>query len=206
MFLSPQWLDRDCDHAVLEDWVSRVPHVATFLSVVVHRGFLLRSSPLPLATLVPKRIMDPGQDFESVLDVLSVIYINSHLPREQQHCWRLLFSSQLHGHSFSQLCGRMTQRGPCVTLLEDHDGHVFGGFASCSWEVKPQFQGEPLCASCCHHGGLAAALVPRVLTVPAGAEQGHPPATSIGILPHRCSEMLYCSLWPQVPTAPVLGC
>ncbi|XP_004584280.2 MTOR-associated protein MEAK7 [Ochotona princeps] len=145
VFLSPQWLDRDCDHAVLEDWVSRVPHVATFLRVVVHRGFLLRSSPLPLATLVPKRIVDPGQDFESVLDVLSVIYINSHLPREQQRCWRLLFSSQLHGHSFSQLCGRMAQRGPCVTLLEDHDGHVFGGFASCSWEVKPQFQGDNRC-------------------------------------------------------------
>lgn len=137
----PQQLDCECDLAMVEAWVFRVPHVATFLSVVIHRGFLLRL-PLDLATLVPERHVDQERVFESVLDILSVIYINSHLPREQRHRWRLLFSSKLHGHSFTQLCGHITQQGPCVVLVEDHDGHVFGGFASCSWEVKPQFQGE----------------------------------------------------------------
>lgn len=115
--------------------------MATFLSVVIHRGFLLRLS-LGLTTLVPKRQVDQGQEFESVLDVLSVIFVNSHLPREQRHRWHLLFSTELHGHSFAQLCGRIPHRGPCVALLEDHDGYVFGGFASCSWEIKPQFQGK----------------------------------------------------------------
>ncbi|XP_060041077.1 MTOR-associated protein MEAK7 isoform X1 [Erinaceus europaeus] len=143
--LGPQRLDCDCDRAGLEDWVFRVPHVATFLSVILHRGFLLQQVPLELATLVPQRQVDPDRDFASILDVLSVIFINSQLPREQQHRWRLLFASELHGHSFAQLCGRITQRGPCVVLLEDHDGHVFGGFASCSWEVKPQFQGDNRC-------------------------------------------------------------
>ncbi|XP_036998311.2 MTOR-associated protein MEAK7 [Artibeus jamaicensis] len=140
----PQWLDCDCDLAVIEDWVFRVHLVATFLSVVIHRGFLLHFS-LDLPTLVPQREVDRGQEFESVLDVLSVIYVNSHLPRERQHRWRLLFSSKLHGHSFAQLCGHIPHRGPCVLLLEDRDGHVFGGFASCSWEVKPQFQGDNRC-------------------------------------------------------------
>lgn len=143
--LGPQRLDCDCDHTVIEDWVFRAPHVAAFLSVVIHRGFLLLHPPLSLATLVPERQVDQGGEFESVLDVLSVIYINSHLPRMLQHGWRLLFSSELHGHSFAQLCGHITQQGPCVVLLEDHDGHVFGGFASCSWEVKPQFQGDDRC-------------------------------------------------------------
>lgn len=115
--------------------------VATFLSVVVHRGFSLHW-PLDLSTLVPERQVDQGQEFESVLDLLSVIYVNSHLPREQQCRWRLLFSSELHGHSFAQLCGRIPHQGPCLLFLEDQDGHVFGGFASCSWEVKPQFQGK----------------------------------------------------------------
>ena len=119
----------------------RVHLVATFLSVVIHRGFLLHLS-LDLATLVPQREVDQGQEFESVLDVLSVIFVNSHLPREQQHRWHLLFSSELHGHSFAQLCGRIPRRGPCVLLLKDCDGYVFGGFASCSWEIKPQFQGK----------------------------------------------------------------
>ncbi|XP_051703306.2 MTOR-associated protein MEAK7 isoform X1 [Oryctolagus cuniculus] len=144
-FLSPQWLDCECDQAAIQDWVSRVPHVATFLSVVVHKGLLVLCSSLHLATLVPERLVEQGREVESVLDVLSVIYVNSHLPREWQRRWRLLFSAEIHGHSFSQLCGRVTQRGPCVAVLEDHDGHVFGGFASCSWEVKPQFQGDSRC-------------------------------------------------------------
>lgn len=140
--LGPQCLDYDCDRAMIEDWVFRAHLVATFLSVITHRGFLLHLSLDPLATLVPRRQVDQGQEFESVLDVLSVIYINSHLPRERQHRWHLIFSSELHGHSFAQLCGRLPHQGPCVALLEDHDGHVFGGFASCSWEIKPQFQGK----------------------------------------------------------------
>uniref|UniRef100_A0A8C0WR15 MTOR-associated protein MEAK7 n=1 Tax=Castor canadensis TaxID=51338 RepID=A0A8C0WR15_CASCN len=144
-FRGPQCLDHDCDQAMIEDWVFRVPHVTTFLSVVIHRGFLVLCSSLDLATLVPACQVEQGREFESFLDVLSVIYLNSQLAREQRHCWRLLFSSQLHGQSFSQLCGRITHQGPCLAILEDHDGHVFGGFASCSWEVKPQFQGDNKC-------------------------------------------------------------
>lgn len=143
--LGPQCLDYDCDRAMIEDWVFRAHLVASFLSVIIHRGFLLHLSLDPLATLVPRRQVDQGQEFESVLDVLSVIFVNSHLPRERQHRWHLLFSSELHGHSFAQLCGRLPHQGPCVAVLEDHDGHVFGGFASCSWEIKPQFQGDNKC-------------------------------------------------------------
>lgn len=142
--LGPEQLDYDCDPAVIEDWVFRAHLVATFLSVVIHRGFGLHW-PLDLSTLVPERQVDQGQKFESVLDLLSVIYVNSHLPREQQHRWHLLFSSELHGHSFAQLCGRVPHQGPSLLLLEDLDGHVFGGFASCSWEIKPQFQGDNRC-------------------------------------------------------------
>ncbi|XP_077610203.1 MTOR-associated protein MEAK7 [Crocuta crocuta] len=141
----PPQLDCDYDRAAVEDWVFRTPHVATFLSVVVHRGFLLLCTPLDLTTLVPECHVDQERGFESLLDVPSVIYVNAQLPRERRHRWRLLFSSELHGHSFAQLCGRVTHQGPCVLLLEDHDGHMFGGFASCSWEVKPQFQGDDTC-------------------------------------------------------------
>lgn len=139
---NPQWLDCDCDRAVIEDWVFRVPHVAAFLSVVIYRGLLDLHPPLDLAPLIPERQVEQGQELESVLDVIAVIFLSSHLAREQRQRWRLLFSSQLHGQSFSQLCGRVTHRGPCLAVLEDRDGHVFGGFASCSWEVRPQFQGE----------------------------------------------------------------
>ncbi|XP_042527404.1 MTOR-associated protein MEAK7 isoform X1 [Dipodomys spectabilis] len=144
-FPEPQWLDCDCDRAVIEDWVFRAPLVGVFLSVVIHRGFLLLSPSLQPAPLLPERHVGPGGEVESLLDVLSAVYLGAQLRGEQRQRWRLLFSSRLHGQSFAQLCGRITHQGPCLALLQDRDGHVFGGFASCSWEVKPQFQGDSKC-------------------------------------------------------------
>lgn len=86
--------------------------------------------------------MDPQREFApSILDVLSVIYINSHLPQERRLRWRLLFATELHGNSFAQLCGRR-YGGPCLVLLEDCDGHVFEGLNALLLlrRVKPQFQ------------------------------------------------------------------
>lgn len=120
----------------------RVPQVGVFLSVIIHKGLCLLGSSFDLSTLVPERLVDQGRHFESILDVLSVIYLSSHLAQEHRHRWRLLFSTQLHGQSFSQLCSHITNQGPSLVVLEDRDGYIFGGFASCSWEVKPQFQGK----------------------------------------------------------------
>lgn len=144
-FLGPQCLDQVCDQAMIEEWVFHVPLVGVFLSVVIHRGLCLLASSFDLSTLVPECHMDRGRPSESILDVLSVIYLSSHLAVEHRQCWRLLFSTQLHGQSFSQLCSLITSQGPSLIVLEDRDGYVFGGFASCSWEVKPQFQGDNKC-------------------------------------------------------------
>ncbi|XP_055477022.1 MTOR-associated protein MEAK7 [Psammomys obesus] len=144
-FLGPQFLDQVCDQAMIQDWVFHVPHMGMFLSVVVHRGLRLLSSSFDLSTLVPECHVDRGRPFESILDMLAVIYLNSHLEAEHRHVWRLLFSTQLHGQSFSQLCSHITHQGPCLLVLKDKDGYVFGGFASCSWELKPQFQGDSKC-------------------------------------------------------------
>lgn len=127
---------------MIEEWVFHVPRVGVFLGVVIHRGLCLLGSSFDLSTLVPECHVDQGRPLESILDVLSVIYLSSHLAAEHRHRWRLLFSTQLHGQSFSQLCSHITNQGPSLLVLEDRDGHVFGGFASCSWEIKPQFQGK----------------------------------------------------------------
>ncbi|KYO37899.1 TLD domain-containing protein 1 [Alligator mississippiensis] len=141
--------DATCDQSVIEDWVFRVPQISTFLSIVIRLGLLVLHS-IPdeakdLVNLVPKCKGVKGEGFVSLLDMPSIIYINSHLPMELQHKWRLLFSSRLHGESFSQLCGHIVNKGPCLLVLKDTDGYIFGGFASHSWEVKPQFQGDNRC-------------------------------------------------------------
>lgn len=144
-FLGPQSLEQICDQAMIEEWVFHVPQVGVFLSVVIHQGLSLLASSFDLSTLVPECHVGQGGRFESILDVLAVIYLSAHLAAEHRHRWRLLFSTQLHGQSFSQLCSHITSQGPSLVVLEDRDGYVFGGFASCSWEVKPQFQGDNKC-------------------------------------------------------------
>uniref|UniRef100_A0A8C9FQA3 MTOR-associated protein MEAK7 n=1 Tax=Pavo cristatus TaxID=9049 RepID=A0A8C9FQA3_PAVCR len=145
---SPQLVEMDFGRSVIEDWVYRVPQISAFLSVVIRQGLhVLHSLPdqtKDIVNLVPGCKGIKGR-IVSLFDIPSIIYINSHLPAELQHKWRLLFSSKLHGESFSQLCAHIVNKGPCIVILKDVDGFIFGGFASRSWEVKPQFQGDNRC-------------------------------------------------------------
>nr|XP_020657592.1 TLD domain-containing protein 1 [Pogona vitticeps] len=144
-----QVLDVTCDESSIEDWIFRIPQVSAFLSVILQQGLLVLHS-LPdqcrdTVPLLPECKGVKGHRFVSLLDLPSIIYINSQLPAELRHKWRLLFSSRLHGESFTQLCSHIVNKGPCVLVLKDSDGYIFGGFSSCSWEVKPQFQGNNGC-------------------------------------------------------------
>ncbi|XP_064016112.1 MTOR-associated protein MEAK7 [Pogoniulus pusillus] len=147
--VGPQLMETDFDQSVIEDWVYRVPQISIFLSAVIRQGLhVLHSLPdqtKDIVNLVPSCKGIKGRRLVSLFDIPSIIYINSHLPTELQHKWQLLFSSRLHGESFSQLCGHVVKKGPCVMILRDLDGYIFGGFASQSWEVKPQFQGDNRC-------------------------------------------------------------
>ncbi|KAI1904565.1 hypothetical protein AGOR_G00006940 [Albula goreensis] len=72
------------------------------------------------------------------------LYLELVLP-DHSASWRLLFSTRLHGESFTRMVSSCTRRGPTLLLLRDSDGHQFGGFASHSWDIKPQFQGDSRC-------------------------------------------------------------
>ncbi|XP_055992969.1 MTOR-associated protein MEAK7 isoform X2 [Sorex fumeus] len=134
-----------CDRAALEAWLGRAPLAGTFLSLLAHGALLRRRGAPGPGPLLPERQVEPGPGFGGLLDALSAAFLSAHLPSARRHRWRLLFAAERHGRSFAQLCGRLARRGPCLLLLRDLQGHVFGGFASCSWEVKPQFQGDSSC-------------------------------------------------------------
>ncbi|PIO27995.1 hypothetical protein AB205_0179200 [Aquarana catesbeiana] len=133
----------------ITDWLYRAPIVSMFLRIVVTLGLsIMKESTehqLDLSSLVPKCKKGKKTSFCSLLDFPSVMFLNSHLPSEMQQRWRLLFSTQIHGESFSQLCGHLVDQGPSLLVLRDSDGFIFGGFASQSWEVKPQFKGDSRC-------------------------------------------------------------
>ncbi|XP_074058045.1 MTOR-associated protein MEAK7 [Macrotis lagotis] len=139
----PQLEDKDgkcSDEDVIEQWLLKVPQISSLLNVVIRRGFLVLNSHEELATFIPE--CKVGKEFTSLLNIPAIVYINSHLPLKLRYTWRLIFSSQIHGYSFAKLCGNIIDKGPCVLVLKDKGGFVFGGFASHSWAVKGQFQGD----------------------------------------------------------------
>ncbi|XP_043843379.1 MTOR-associated protein MEAK7 isoform X2 [Dromiciops gliroides] len=129
-----------CDMSLIEDWVLKVPQISSFLNVVLRRGFLVLHSHAELASFIPE--CKDAKELMSLLNIPAILYINSFLPTKLQHTWKLIFSSQIHGYSFAKLCGNIIDKGPCLLVLKDRDGYIFGGFSSHSWAVKGQFQGD----------------------------------------------------------------
>ncbi|KAJ6624117.1 MTOR-associated protein MEAK7, partial [Pseudolycoriella hygida] len=81
-------------------------------------------------------------DYPAFTDISQMLFINSNLPMDFRVKWRFLFSSQIHGESFSTLMGRIMDQGPSVIICEDTDGYIFGGFAPDSWALSPNFVGN----------------------------------------------------------------
>ncbi|XP_058819255.1 MTOR-associated protein MEAK7 [Topomyia yanbarensis] len=81
-------------------------------------------------------------DYPAFTDLSQMLFINANLPTALQNKWRFLFSSQIHGESFSTLLGRIIDQGPTVIIVEDTNGHIFGGFATDSWALGPNYVGN----------------------------------------------------------------
>lgn len=59
-------------------------------------------------SLVPYcRGLDLIPSYPSILDLNQIVFINAHLPQQYQVEWRFLFSSEIHGESFSTLIGQL---------------------------------------------------------------------------------------------------
>ncbi|KAJ8684149.1 hypothetical protein QAD02_019941 [Eretmocerus hayati] len=103
--------------------------------------------------------------FPSILGLGDVLFLNLSLPHALRNEWRFLFSSQVHGESFSTMLGRITLQGATILILQDNDDHVFGGFASDNWTLSPNFAGNQSC--------FLFQLEPRILTFPATGYNTH---------------------------------
>lgn len=88
------------------------------------------------------RGLDLIPSYPSVLDLNQIVFINANLPQQYQLEWRFLFSSEIHGESFSTLIGRVVNQGPSVLVVEDRNGYMFGGFAPANWSLCPTFFGD----------------------------------------------------------------
>ncbi|XP_078114167.1 MTOR-associated protein MEAK7 [Sander vitreus] len=139
--------DQGCyDVSCLEDWIFRVSQVSLYLEILVAEGLNVSLSGRPAPTLLPPCIGTPWKELRCLLDLPTLMFLAPQLPERYSAPWRLVFSTRLHGESFTRMAAGLTAVcGPTLLLIKDTKGHVFGGFASHAWEVKPQFQGDSRC-------------------------------------------------------------
>lgn len=134
-----------CDVSCLEDWIFRVSQVSLYLEMLVAEGLNVSLSSRLAPTLLPPCRETPWKELRCLLDLPVLMFLAPQLPDSYNAPWRLVFSTQLHGESFTRMVTGLTNCGPTLLLIKDTKGHVFGGFASHAWEVKPQFQGDSRC-------------------------------------------------------------
>nr|XP_015820859.2 MTOR-associated protein MEAK7 [Nothobranchius furzeri]XP_015820860.2 MTOR-associated protein MEAK7 [Nothobranchius furzeri] len=134
-----------CDVSCLEDWVFRVPQVSVYLEMLVAEGLNVSLNSRVTPTLLPLCAETHWKNLECLLDLPTLMFLAPQIPDGFSTPWKLVFSTHLHGESFTKMVSGLMHHGPTLLLIKDTKGHVFGGYASHTWEIKPQFQGDSRC-------------------------------------------------------------
>jgi TLD len=142
--------------AEAESWLQKSPTFLKMLKTVFTNLYNYRAVREDDKKAAPPQLqLDPGtellpicedhknkKEFPPLIDLAQIVFLNTNLPLALQNEWRFLFSSQIHGESFSTMLGKISNQGPTVLLIEDSNGYVFGGFATVSWALSPNFVGD----------------------------------------------------------------
>lgn len=104
----------------------------------------LCASPLLISPLQPSlRSPLPFPPPRSIASESHFARLCSALPaRHRQSRWRLLYSTARHGMSLNTLYRSCQNRKPCVLLVRDMQGHVFGCYTSESWRKHHRYYGD----------------------------------------------------------------
>lgn len=142
--LSLQSLTNDDNEELIMSWLQREPLLYALQRSVLCSLFKLSSSSIPeiIPLLTCQLSLKPKS---SILDIYDIMFLNDSLPHDLQSEWSLLFSTRIHGLSFTSMLGKIMSKGPTLLIIEDTKGHVFGGFASDSWRLGPKFLGNGKC-------------------------------------------------------------
>eukprot|EP01125_Pyxidicula_operculata_P011027 TRINITY_DN360_c14_g1_i1.p1 TRINITY_DN360_c14_g1~~TRINITY_DN360_c14_g1_i1.p1 ORF type:complete len:363 (-),score=116.14 TRINITY_DN360_c14_g1_i1:60-1034(-) len=75
--------------------------------------------------LLGKSLMLKKENFEMLRDTLPL--------RLRDYNWQCIFTTTQHGYNINTFFSVVAEAGPTILLIEDTNGHVFGGFASEEW-------------------------------------------------------------------------
>ncbi|KAH8282125.1 hypothetical protein KR054_005703 [Drosophila jambulina] len=142
-------LEHNMPSEVLERWMHVTPQFLqiwreVFNQLYSRHGGSKRNIIKEVQIPILPELCDAPQNshYRPIIELPHVLYINAQLPREHRHKWRFLFSSKINGESFSTMLGKVMDKGPTLFFIEDEDQYIFGGYASESWSLKPQFGGD----------------------------------------------------------------
>lgn len=79
--------------------------------------------------------------FKTILSLPSLILLSQNLSANFRKNWKLLFNSNVHGQSFSTLVKNIVDKGPCLVIVKDTRGFIFGGYTSSNLGIGPNFFG-----------------------------------------------------------------
>lgn len=142
-------LEHSMPNEALERWLHVTPQFLqiwreVFSQLYSRHGGSKRNIIKEIEIPILPELCDAPQNshYRPIIELPHVVYINAQLPRELRHKWRFLFSSKINGESFSTMLGKVMDKGPTLFFIEDEDQYIFGGYASESWSLKPQFGGD----------------------------------------------------------------
>ena len=129
----------------VERWLTRCPVLLNMIDMIFSTAFPIGSEEeyLRLRTMMIPLTQNAEWDkFNTILNVTNALVVNHAIPIELRSKWRFLFSTTVHGSSFTTFTGHIMNKGSTLIIIRDRDGHVFGAFAEEGWEHNGQFYGS----------------------------------------------------------------
>ncbi|CAH1396794.1 unnamed protein product [Nezara viridula] len=131
-------IDGKIGSSELEMWLLRCTFYAGIFESVMNYAFNM-----DIEQLLP---VLPRLDVMSGLLRVPTALALSHLTHTSgEGDWRLLYCSSTDASSWNIIHRKIDQQGPTVILIQDAAGPLFGGYASQSWKISPNFYGDDQC-------------------------------------------------------------
>uniref|UniRef100_A0A8D8VIS8 MTOR-associated protein MEAK7 n=1 Tax=Cacopsylla melanoneura TaxID=428564 RepID=A0A8D8VIS8_9HEMI len=127
----------DVTFDTLQKWLSNTHEMMYLHNYVLSHLFSLKCNQV----VVPTPLYNPSFT-NSILDYSHIMFMNLNLMPEFQKEWRLLFSSQFLGESFTRLMACMINQGPALVIVKDDKSNIFGAYASTNLTLCPKFFGD----------------------------------------------------------------
>lgn len=131
----------DCNSEITSDslrqWLSNTHEIVYLHKYVLSHMFTFKTNQV----IIPTPVYNPSFT-KSILDYSHIMFLNLNLMPEFQKEWRLLFTSQFHGESFTRLMKCAINQGPLIVLVKDDRSNIFGAYASTNLTLCPKFYGN----------------------------------------------------------------